>query len=136
MTSKDYMTPWQKVIFRNYGTVKTSLIGKVIGLSEKDVVLNAEKLGVKNIKYEPLWREKGFVTIIRNNWDILSLDEIAEILEMSEGELSKLLEEYDFLSVKLGNKPDVGDNCYRALTKEEEENTERVRKIVEGSYLD
>ncbi|MBO6262877.1 MAG: hypothetical protein J6N93_01215 [Clostridia bacterium] len=136
MMSKDYMTPWQKVIFRNYGTVKTSLIGKVIGLSEKDVVLNAEKLGVKNIKYEPLWREKGFVTIIRNNWDILSLDEIAEILEMSESELSKLLEEYDFLSVKLGNKPDVGDNGYRALTKEEEENTERVRKIVEGSYID
>ncbi|MBQ6922471.1 MAG: hypothetical protein IJQ66_05210 [Clostridia bacterium] len=134
--NQDYLTSWQKVIFRNYGKVKTELIGKVIGLSENDIVLNAEKLGFKNIKYETLWREKGFVTIIRNNWDILPNDKIAVLLEISEEELNKTLVEYDFLDVKLGDKPPIDSFLYRPLSVEEEKNTDKVRKIVQENYVD
>ncbi|MBP5467384.1 MAG: hypothetical protein J6Y43_07490, partial [Clostridia bacterium] len=130
------MTPWQKVIFRNYGTVKTSLIGKVIGLSESEVILNAEKLGLNGIKYEPLWREKGFVTVIRNNWDILPNDKIAILLEISEDELNRTLVEYDFLDVKLGDKPVINDFLYRPLNMEEEKNIDEVRKIVQENYVE
>ena len=133
---QDYLTTWQKVIFRNYGTVKTELIGKVIGLTESEVILNAEKLGLNKTEYEPLWRKKGFVTVIRNNWDILTNDKIAVLLEMSEEELNKLLTEYDFLDVKLGKKPQIKDFTYRPLNGEEEKNTDNVCKIVQENYVE
>ena len=133
---QNYLTTWQKVIFRNYGTVKTELIGKVIGLTESEVILNAEKLGLNRIEYEPLWREKGFVTIIRNNWDLLPNEEIAALLEISEEELNKILVEYDFLDVKLGDKPPIDSFLYRPLSVEEEKNTDKVRKIVQENYAE
>lgn len=133
---QNYLTTWQKVIFRNYGTVKTELIGKIIGLTESEVIFNAEKLGLNRIEYEPLWREKGFVTIIRNNWDLLPNEEIAALLEISEEELNKILVEYDFLDVKLGDKPPIDSFLYRPLSVEEEKNTDKVRKIVQENYVD
>lgn len=133
---QNYLTTWQKVIFRNYGKVKTELIGKIIGLTESEVILNAEKLGLNRIEYEPLWREKGFVTIIRNNWDLLPNEEIAALLEISEEELNKILVEYDFLDVKLGDKPPIDSFLYRPLSVEEEKNTDKVRKIVQENYVD
>ena len=116
MSNTKYLTSWQKVIFRNYGAVKTELIGKVVGLTESEVVYNAAKLGLDKIGYEPLWCEKGFVTIIRNNWDILPNDKIATLLEISEEELNKILVEYDFLDVKLGDKPPIDSFLYRPLS--------------------
>ncbi len=128
------MTSWQKVIFRNYGVVKTSLIAKILNISEEEVCLNAEKLGLSRLQYNPLWKEKGFVTIIRNNWDILSLDNIALILEISRQELDKLLVEYDFLDVKLGEQPNIEDCSYFPLSIKQEIITENIRKIVEENF--
>ena len=131
----NYLTAWQKVIFRNYGTAKNNLIGKVIGLSDKEVVFNAEKMGIGGIKYEPLWKEKGFVTVIRSNWDILSPKDIATLLEISENDLKKLLVEYDFLDIKLGKQPKLQDVSYSPLTEEQEKITLKVRKIVEENFI-
>ena len=129
------MTTWQKVIFRNYGVVKSTLIGKVLGLSEKEIAENATKLGLDGIEYNPLWKEKGFVTVIRNNWDILPNREIAYLLETSEEDFEQLLAEYDFLSIKLGKKPEIKDYFYRPLDRMEEENTEMIAKIVKGVFI-
>lgn len=131
----DVFTPWQKVIFRNYGKVKTSLIAKVIGLSEKEVIYHAEKMGLSGINYQPIWKEKGFVSVIRNNWDILPVADIAFLLEMSEGDLKKTLVEYDFLDVKLGPQPELPDVSYRPLTEEQDKNTEIIQKIVKEKFV-
>ena len=128
--TQDYLTTWQKIIFRNYGMVRTELIGKVIGLSADNVVYHADKLGIADIKYESVWKEKGFVTIIRNNWDILPNREIATLLEISEEELNNTLVEYDFLDIKLGKKPKVEGYLYQPLDSREEENTEKAKMIV------
>lgn len=134
MIDMDYFTNWQKIIFRNFGLVKSDLIGKVIGLSESEVLLHAKQLGLDRMRYEPLWQKKGFVTIIRNNWDILPNDKIAELLELSENELNKLLTDYDFLDIKLGKKPHVEEFAFKPLSDEEKARTDSVCKIVSDNF--
>ena len=130
------LKPWQKVIFRNYGTVKTELIGKVVGLSESEVVFFAKELGLDGIEYNPAWVTSGFVTVIRNNWDLLTIEDIATILETSVENLNKLLVEYDFLNTKLGLKPKTPDVKYSALSEMEKTTTERVKAVVLSNYLE
>ena len=136
MTYKDYLTPWQKVIIRNYGAVKPECIGKVIGLTERGVIENAEKLGLGGIKYNSDWGKKGFVTVIRNNWDLLPNKAIAYFLDIDEESFNKLLTEYDFLDVKLGKKPEIKDFSFRPLTLSEEKNTEKVKKTAESLFVE
>ncbi len=132
--TKSLLTPWQRVIFRNYGAVKSQLIGKVVNLSEEQVVYHANALGLGAVEYEPSWQKDGFVTLIRNNWDILTEKDIATLLELTEKELKTLLVEYDFLDVKLGVKPSVEGVNYYPLTEEEQENTKKVKELVQANF--
>lgn len=130
------MTSWQKVIYINYGTVPVENIAKVIKTDVETVVNNAEKLGLSKIQYDKNWVEKGFVTIIRNNWDLLKVSDIAILLDMTEQELKTLLVEYDFLDIKLGVQPELGDVSYKALTLEQESITQDIKGMTESSYIE
>lgn len=125
------MTDWQTVIFRNYGKVPDESLAKILGVDAATVRENAQKLGLMPRAYNADWVEKGFVTIFRNNWDLLPEEDICALLGTDEREYATLLEEYDFLNVKLGEKPDTSKPLYRPLTVEEEERTARVKAIVE-----
>ena len=124
-------TAWQRVIYRNYGTVKTENLAKVLGTDPSTVELHAEKLGLGSLSYDENWVKKGFVTVIRNNWDLLPNDKICQLLEMSEEEFSSLLVEYDFLDVKLGEKPEIEAPVYEVMTEEEEIATARIKAFTE-----
>ena len=99
---QEIMTDWQRVISRNYGMVPDEAIAAVLGTDAQTVQKCAKELGFLPHPYNPDWRKKGFVTIFRNNWDILPQEDIRTLLGVSEKEYATLLEDYDFLSVKLG----------------------------------
>ena len=127
---KNLMTDWQTVLFRNYGLVPDEALAGVLDTDAETVRVNARKLGLAPRPYNADWREKGFVTIYRNNWDILPEEDIRTLLGVSEREYAARLEEYDFLNVKLGKKPQTTKPVYRPLTAEEEERTARVKAIA------
>lgn len=129
------LAPWQKVILRNYGTVPTENIAKVIGASENQVVESAIMLGLKEFAFNGDWLKKGFVTVIRNNWDLLTEEQIAALLGTSLKELKTLLVEYDFLDVKLGEKPKTDSVEFSQPSKSQKISTENVRKIIEENYI-
>ncbi len=128
-------TAWQRVIYRNYGTVKTANLAKVLGTDEATVVLHAEKLGLSKIEYDENWAKKGFVTVIRNNWDILPNNGICTLLELDGAAFEALLVEYDFLDVKLGEKPNVEAPVYAPLSEDEERATLAVKEFTEANVL-
>lgn len=128
------LSAYQTVILRNYGLVPNVNIAKVLSTSEEVVVLEAQKLGLDEIKFNPDWAEKGFVTIIRSNWDLLPLSDIALLLDISVGALETLLKEYDFLDVKLGEKP-VCDKIVYSLKSEDIVATACAKKIVENNFI-
>ncbi len=128
---KNLMTDWQTVIFRNYGMVPDEALAKVLGTDVQTVRRNAEKLGLKHRNCNADWVKKGFVTIFRNNWDLLPEEEIRTLLGVNGREYASLLEEYDFLSVKLGKKPETAKPVYKPLTAEEETRTARAKASAE-----
>lgn len=113
----NFPTAWQAVIYRNYGLVKTQNIANVLNCSAETVELEAKRLGLGSIKYNPMWEEKGYITILRNNWYLLNMGQIQKLLNFSEEKLDFLLKEEDFLFVKLNNdKPICPEISYQPLT--------------------
>lgn len=126
-----FATDWQAVIFRNYGMVKNSALASVLKTDEQTIVKEAERLGLEGIVYNPKWKEKGYISLIKNNWHLLDYKGICTLTEMTESQLAKTLFEDDFLFVKVGNfKPEVTSPVYSPLTAEEIVKTEAQAKIV------
>lgn len=134
MAGKWFPTAWQQVIYRNYGTVENARIAEVLGMKESDVTVHAQKLGIEKIEYNPDWATKGFVTVIRNNWDILTEWQIQILLGWTEAEYKKTLVEYDFLDVKLGAKPNVVAPVYAPLSAEQETRTQEIAEFTRANY--
>ena len=126
-----FATDWQAVIFRNYGTVRISSLAKTLKTDEETIEKEAIRLGLEGINYEPVWKEKGYITIIKNNWYLLDYDGICELAEMDKSQLAKTLFDDDFLFVKVGNfKPEVVSPVYAPLTDEQIRLTEEQAAIV------
>ena len=135
----DIFTPtkWQTVILRNYGLVKTKNIAKVLRCTPKRVDIEAARLGIGKIQYNSLWRERSFLTIIRNNWNLLNYRQLLDLLEMSEEELTYNLNNNDFLGVKLGGfKPEVDAIYYTKLDNEELKETRKIKRIISKFFIE
>ena len=135
----DIFTPtkWQTVILRNYGLVKVENIAKVLRCTSKRIEIEAKGLGIDKIQYNSLWREKSYLTIIRNNWNLLNYEQLLVLLEMSEEELSYNLDNNDFLGVKLGNfKPENESIYYKKLNKEELKETNKIKRIIKKYFIE
>lgn len=126
-------TIWQNIIFRNYGIVSDEKIASVLQTDANVVRENAFLLGLQEVEFFDEWTKKGFVTVIRNNYDLLPDEEIAKLLSLSPTEFKKLLIDFDFLNVKLGKKPQIGEYRYAPLSAEQIERTraigEKVRRL-------
>ncbi len=130
------MNNWQKTIFLNYGIVKTDSIAKILKTSPDKVTEAAKLMGLERLKYEPRWQKDGYVTILRNNWDILTKAQLCILLEMSEAELEALLRDYDFLGEKLGEQRLSGSAEYNAPSAEELAEMAKIRSFVNDNYIE
>ena len=129
-----FATDWQAVIFRNYGTVSLSALAQVLKTDEKTIETEANRLGLNGVAYDSVWKDKGYITIIKNNWWLLDYAGICILTGMTEEQLAKTLFDDDFLFVKVGEfKPDVPAPVYAPLTKEQIRLTERQANIVRES---
>ncbi|MDD4003408.1 MAG: hypothetical protein PHE12_04350, partial [Clostridia bacterium] len=132
----NFPTDWQAVIFRNYGIAPTKNIAQILNTDEKIINAEAANLGLSNVIYNDNWLSKGYISIIRNNWHLLSYTQITQLLCISEEQLAFILKEDDFLNVKLGNfKPYVIEPQYSPLNNEQKEQTKKIKEIVELNYI-
>lgn len=129
-----FATDWQAVIFRNYGTVSVAALAKALKTDEERVRIEAERLGLDGIEYDPIWKERGYITVIKNNWYLLDYEGICTLTGMTEAQLAKTLFDDDFLFVKVGNfKPEVTPPVYKPLTEEELRITKAQAEIVRAN---
>ena len=127
-------TLWQTVVFRNWGMVRAEKLAEVLRTDEATVYNEARALGLDRMSYDPDWVDKGFVTIIRNNWDVLPNEDIRTLLSVTEKEWHALLAEYDFLDVKLGEKPVVHSVKYAPLSAAQRLQTEKIGAFVREKF--
>ena len=126
-----FATDWQAVIFRNYGIVPLSALAKTLKTDEETVEREAARLGLDGIKYDPVWKDRGYITIIKSNWFLLNYEGICNLTGMTEAALAKTLFDDDFLFVKVGNyKPEVTPPVYAPLTESQIAFTEKQAQTV------
>ena len=104
-------------VWRNWPVVDAERIAETIGASKADVEAVAREMGlpVPQPPVSPLWRRKGYITVVRRNWHLLPYCQLKNVLDMSGKELAFSLTEDDFLFVKLGNtKPLCSPLAYSA----------------------
>ncbi len=122
------LTNWQKIILINYGVIDNSRIAKVLETTEETVETEAKRLGINHLTKNKDFVSKGFVTIIRNNYNLLPNECISVLLGIDISEFNYLLKNYDFLDVKLGKKPDVENYLYFPLNETQKRETESVAR--------
>ena len=130
----DFPTRWQQVLFRNYGKVPARILARLLGMDTQTLTEEAKKMGLGGVSEDETWIRKGYVTIIRSNWDLLPESAIAQLLGTDEGSYRMILREDDFLSVKLGKKIRCTVPVYAPLTEEQEQETRRIGTFVKGVY--
>lgn len=138
MLSYSYFpTTWQAVIWRNWGYVPIERIGKAICATSEEIVQAATMLG---LPAQPLideaWLERGYLTIIRNNWRICTREQILILLNITDDELEFILKEDDFMWIKLGSfKPKVEKAIYKSLTLEQEKETKAICDLFTKRFV-
>ena len=127
MQRMTFPTLWQTVIFRNYGYVKTESITRVLGCDGETVRFEAKRLGLPEFDFSADFESRGYITVIRNNWFLLPYEQLTALLGIDESRLDFILENDDFLGVKLGNfKPFCEKVAYSPLRCEQIAETERI----------
>lgn len=133
----DYFpTLWQAVLFRNWTHVSHENLAQLLGTTVEVLRREADALGLdSSLEADPRWLTRGYLTIIRENWHLLTMEQIAELLEITSDRLAFLLKEDDFLWHKMGKiKPRVEDVCYSPLTDEQTARTAEIRKVVRNLF--
>lgn len=135
-----FPTRQQLFIWRNWGMVKTETLAEVLGTDVSTVNQLAEDMGLDvPMKYNEEYLKRGFITIIRNNWQVIPYDQLIKVSGMTRDELAFTIKEDDFLGVKLQDKPNVPPVKYEPLTEEQKEQTKKLKLWTEkyfGEYRD
>ncbi len=131
-----FPTRHQAVVWRNWGTVPVENIARAVGAGNEDVLRTGAEMGLRNNPgVTELWLERGYNTIIRDNWHLLPYDQLLTLLGWTPEKLAIILKEDDFLWLKLGAmKPEVEPVVFRALTKEERVRTEEIYMQIEKHF--
>ncbi len=127
-----FPTRMQAFIFRNWGSVPVARLADVLQTTEDNVTIEAERMGLQKQNDLSLWSSRGYLTIIRSNWHLLNYRQLLQLLDWSEDKLALILKEEDFFEHKLGDvKPDCEEITYRPLTAKEENETKKIRAVME-----
>ncbi len=130
-----FPTPQQVFIFRNWGMVDKKRLAYVLETSVENIEKEAARMGLLPQDDTSIWDEKGYITIIRSNWHLLPYEQLLKLLgDWSEEKLAHILKEDDFLGFKLGSKPLCDKIQYVPLTKEQIEQTKKIKTIIEDLY--
>ncbi len=97
------------VIWRNWGLVPPARIATALSSTESTVCRWAQRMGLPpHPEVSPLWEQRGFLTVIRNNWNLCEYDQIMALTNMTDAQLEFTLREDDFMWDKMGSlKPEV-----------------------------
>ena len=99
---KHFPSRFHAAVFRLWETVSCERIAKALGTKIETVKNTAEEMGLPNQKYIDKWEKRGYITTIKNAWQILPYDQLLTLLDWNEEKLATVLKEDDFLYIKLG----------------------------------
>ena len=128
-----------QLVWRNWELANTSRIARVLRTSEDNVLALGASMGLPPKRLlSPDQLRRLHITVIRQNWHLLPLQQLIQLLGWDRPKFEFTLKEDDFLDIKLGPKPDCGEVLYRSPSSEELHRAGRMREILQerlGSRL-
>ncbi|MBO7762710.1 MAG: hypothetical protein J6T24_07930 [Clostridia bacterium] len=126
----------QCFIYRNWEMLSPARLARVLSADEETVCRMAADMGLgESTANEGLWLTRGYVTLIRANWHLLTYPQLCTLLDWEEDHLAFILHEDDFLDVKLGRKkPDVPTLTVTPLDAEAERKTAAICRVTKELY--
>jgi hypothetical protein len=131
-----FPTRQQAIVWRNWEMVPVERIAKALNTNKENILKLAEEMGL-NIPPDinEYWLERGYITIIRQNWHLLTYKQILILLDWTKQKLEYTLKEDDFLFHKLGHfKPEVEEVVYSPLSQEEKAQTVQIRELIKEYF--
>ena len=124
---------FQFVIFRNWNRVPVERISRVLQTTPQQILLEAARLGLREYSAEQCnrWMQRGYLTIIRDNWHILNYRQLIELLDVDSSKLYRILTEEDFMFHKMGSfKPHCPDVYWSELSEDSLQKTARIAELI------
>ncbi len=131
-----FPTRQQAFLFRASEFFSAEKMAEILKTEPTKIQNALEQMGLPSGNPDPQWREKGYITIIKQMWHLLPYEQLLNLLELSAEDLAVLLREEDFFDIKLGNeKPDCEPIRWRELSREELLETAKIAEIMKDVPL-
>ncbi len=124
-------------IWRNWELANGDRLAKVLGTSEKAVLKLGAMLGLpEKTRLTADQLRRTYITVIRQNWHVLSHEQLIELLGWDRARYEFTLKEDDFLWSKLGLgiKPKCERLVYREPTPQEAKRASEIARIVRDFF--
>ncbi len=126
-----FPTRMHAAVFRLWETVEKSTIAKALELPLSTIEKAATDMGLPKQGNLEQWKNRGYITTLRNAWHLLSYEQILTLLEWDEDKLATKLVEEDSIDIKLGSfKPYCEPIREENLSPEQEEQLKNIKQIM------
>lgn len=125
-----FPTLWQAVIFRNYGIVSNVRLAEVLKTTPAIIRAAANDLGLEKMKFNRMWHKNGYITITKNNWNLLNFEQLKKLLNFTEEEIKLRIFENAGLSAIFKNYKRVERVVFSPLNEEQSRQTLKIRTLI------
>jgi len=128
--------PLHLFIWRNWELANSDRLAQVLGTRAEKVLELGASMGLpKKIEITEDQLRRIYITVIRQNWHILPIEQLIELLGWSRERYEYSLREDDFLWIKLGSlKPHCERLRYEEPSSEARQRVAEIRQIVRSSF--
>ena len=125
-------------VWRNWFVVPVERLAAVVDATPAELREIACEMGLPpSVQVLPEWRRKGYITVLRRNWQLLPYEQLLPLLDMTRDELRFALMEDDFLFHKLGSlKPKCERLAYAPPTPESRAARRRLAAYLKEEGVD
>ncbi len=123
-------------VFRALEFFTYEKIAALLGTTAENIKELGDAMGVYTDEKSDVWLRKGYITIIRAMWHLLSYEQLIELLETDADALAILLREEDFLDIKLSKKPICEKLTWEPIKDSDREALARIKASVDTLSLD
>ncbi len=112
--------------------VQSGKLADILHCSEREVVEAAVEMGLTGAPcVSQEWLSCGYLTLIRNNWQLLNYEQLLQLLDWTPEKMAYTLKEEDFFFFKLGKlKPNCPNLVYSPLTDVEHAMTSKLKSAL------
>ena len=116
VTLPHFPHPCLAVLWRNWNRVPVARLARVLQAPEAELKEAASLMGLDGGACDMRWLSRGYLTLIRSNWHLLTYEGLTELLGITREKLDFILKEDDFMWVKLGRqKPEAEPPLWKKL---------------------